>query len=206
MSELAAAHYATMAKEHSVSPDDLHPILNGEPLPLLAPATPLPVRNPNCSLVRGINERYAGIITGLGHFLVTCAYPDQERPDEIDMALGTSRHITGMVSNMLKPYNMPTGFRTGLQTQAVAPGEINDSTVRDAFGSRITPAEYDDLLARSVILLTAADVHPRTTRNHGYIAFVSVARAVSSGTVACSGRRLTMFELAHNKSKWRPTP
>lgn len=210
MSELAAVHYAPMvdtAKKHGIQPDDIPSILNGEPVPLLAPLTPLPVRNPDIQLVRGIRERYLGVLRGLGRVLIACAYPDEDLvPEEIELSVGTNRHATGVVPNMLRPHNMPTGTRMNVQTQAVDPGEISDTAIRDAFGSRIDPDEFDDLVARSVFLLTAADVRPKTTGNQGYIAFVSAIRAVSRSAITGSGRRLSAYELAQNKEKWRPTP
>jgi hypothetical protein len=209
MSELAAVHYASMvdtAKKHGILPDDIPTILNGGLVPLLAPLTPLPVRNPDKKLVGGIRERYLGIVRGLGHVLIAATYPDEELAlGEIELSVGTGRHATGVVPNMLRPYNMPTGTRMNLQTQAVDPREVSDTAIRDAFGSRIDPDEFDELVARSVFLLTSADVRPKTTRNQGYIAFVSAIRAVSRSAISGSGRRLSPYELAQNKDKWRPT-
>ena len=62
------------------------------------------------------------------------------------------------------------------------------------------------MLARSVILVTAANVKPHSATHRGYVAFVSVVRAIDDETIACGGQEFSVMRDEKNKRmRWRPS-
>jgi len=209
MSELATAHYAALAEANHLAAADIPGILNGIPLPLLDPEQEVPVRNPGAALVEKIEAGYMATIRSLGGFLVACTFPELDTvPAEPPLARGTTRHIGGIVDVLLKPHNRSTGYRTGLQIQAISPEETSENSLRTVLkmqGSDRTE-EYKTAIARSVLLVMSTNIFPKpkSPREPDYIGFVGIVRAVPGPAISATGRKLGMLELTTGRDTWKP--
>jgi len=209
MSELAASYYAALAEAHQFNPAQLPEILDGKPVALLDEGVKLPVWNPDDSIAGPIAKSYRDIINSCAGLLVACAsledmFEEDERQQR-RVRQGTERHINSVVPSMLVPGKLATGYRTDVRIQAITPDDVSLNSLRSTLTiPNKTRADIDAAIAQSTLFVTAANIHPKSVSHPGYVAFLSIFRAVRGPAIACSGRQFSMGELKLQNDKWRP--
>lgn len=214
MSQRAAEYYTELAAAHDIAADEMPPVLNGMPIPLVEPGVRLPMRVPVGSAsetVAGqVRDRYEDILKSLGGFLVACTYePGLDVTEDPKLRStanrATSRHIKSVLPHLLKPGWLPTGKRGEIQTQAVDPDELSEAALKQVLGLKAhEQARLAALLTKGVVMLTAANVYPTNAYRPEYVAFVTGARIATGGILACNGRPLSAQELKVQKELWKP--